>query len=80
MPAPRFLATSASFCAGRETLSAALTEEQRAILEKRGVLSPNEIHRLASKTREQMGAAPGEKAACHSDVATDEQAAELQAD
>ena len=44
------------------------------------MLSPDEIHRLASKTREQMGAAPGEKAACHSDVATEERAAELQSD
>jgi phosphomethylpyrimidine synthase len=36
--------------------SAALTREQREILEKRGVLSPEEIHKLASKTRKAVGA------------------------
>jgi len=60
-------------------LSAALTPAQRSILEQRGVLSPAEIHRMANKTRSQMHAQPGEKAACHSDVADDEQAHELQA-
>jgi phosphomethylpyrimidine synthase len=35
-------------------ISAALTVEQRRILEERGVLSPEEIHRLASKTKEAM--------------------------
>ena len=44
----------------------------------RGVLSPAEIHRLASKTRDRMGAAPGHKAGCHSDVASDEEAQRLQ--
>ncbi|HEU4430377.1 MAG TPA: phosphomethylpyrimidine synthase ThiC, partial [Myxococcota bacterium] len=33
-------------------LSSALTAEQKQVLEKRGVLSPAEIHRLATKTRE----------------------------
>jgi phosphomethylpyrimidine synthase len=42
--------------------SKALTEEQRAILESRGVLSPEEIRKLASK---------GKKAACHSDRVPD---------
>jgi phosphomethylpyrimidine synthase len=58
-------------------LSAALTSAQRAILEQRGVLSPADIHRLASKTRERVGAAPGHKAACHSDLASDEEAHRL---
>jgi phosphomethylpyrimidine synthase len=62
----------------KPALSAALTPEQQAILEKRGVLSPAEIHRLASKTRDEMGAAPGEKASCHSDVTSDEEAERLQ--
>ena len=35
----------------RAKVSAALTPEQQAILEQRGVLSPAEIHRLASKVR-----------------------------
>jgi phosphomethylpyrimidine synthase len=59
-------------------ITAALSPEQREILEKRGVLSPRELHRLASKTRAKMGAASGEKAACHSDVADDDAAKELQ--
>jgi phosphomethylpyrimidine synthase len=47
--------------------SAALTPEQQEILAKRGVLSPDEIHKLASKTKKAVGAAVGEKASCHSD-------------
>lgn len=61
-------------------LSAALTSEQREILEKRGVLSPEEIHRLATKTRAQVGAADGNKASCHSDLADTEQARVKQGD
>ena len=49
-------------------VTAALSDEQREILERRGVLSPEELHRLASKTRRSMGADSG-KASCHSDVA-----------
>ncbi len=59
-------------------LSAALTDEQRRILEQRGVLSPKEIHRLATKTRQTMHADPGHKAACHSDLADDTAARDLQ--
>lgn len=51
---------------GAPKLSAALTQEQRQILEKRGVLSPDEIHRLASKTRKAVGA-DSAKGHCHSD-------------
>jgi len=58
--------------------TAALTAEQRAILERRGVLAPEEIHRLAHKTREEMRARRGHKAACHSDSADDEQARAIQ--
>jgi phosphomethylpyrimidine synthase len=57
--------------------SAALTAEQREILEKRGVLSPEEIHRLASKTRKAVGA-EGAKASCHSDVAEPQTAQQIQ--
>ncbi|MEM9554388.1 MAG: phosphomethylpyrimidine synthase ThiC [Acidobacteriota bacterium] len=49
-------------------VSEALSPEQKSILEQRGVLSPDEIHRLASKTKKALGADAG-KAACHSDVA-----------
>jgi phosphomethylpyrimidine synthase len=48
------------------------------ILEQRGVLSPDEIHRLASKTRGAMGAEEGAQAACHSDLADDDKAKTLQ--
>ncbi|MFN8708953.1 MAG: phosphomethylpyrimidine synthase ThiC [Planctomyces sp.] len=58
-------------------VTAALTAEQKEILEKRGVLSPEELHRLASKTRKSMGADQG-KAACHSDIAISEKAQILQ--
>ncbi len=60
-------------------VSAALTAEQQEILEKRGVLSPAEIHKLASKTRKAVGAA-GEKAACHSDVVDEQQAQKIQSE
>jgi phosphomethylpyrimidine synthase len=38
--------------------SAALTPEQQEILAKRGVLSPEEIHKLASKTKKAMSSSP----------------------
>jgi phosphomethylpyrimidine synthase len=47
--------------------SPALNEEQRAVLERRGVLPPEEIHRLATKTRRAVSAELGHKAVCHSD-------------
>lgn len=53
----------------------ALSAEQKEILEKRGVLSPEEIHRLASKTRKTMGGEEGQ-AACHSET-TDARKAQL---
>ena len=59
-------------------VSAALSPEQQEILERRGVLSPAEIHRLASKTRQAMGATEGHRAACHSDEAGDDEARRLQ--
>jgi len=58
-------------------VSEALTPEQQEILEKRGVLSPEEIHRLASKTRKGVGADDG-MASCHSDVADADQAQAIQ--
>jgi phosphomethylpyrimidine synthase len=50
--------------------SPALTPEQQEILRTRGHLSPDEIHRLASKTKNAVGEA--DKAACHSDVIDDQ--------
>jgi phosphomethylpyrimidine synthase len=55
-----------SYAWDKAKVSAALTDDQQSILEKRGVLNPDEIHRLASKTQKTM---QGEehKASCHSD-------------
>jgi phosphomethylpyrimidine synthase len=50
--------------------TAPLTEAQRAILENRGVLPPDEIHRLAAKTKAAMHADEA-KASCHSDHVPD---------
>jgi phosphomethylpyrimidine synthase len=58
--------------------SAALTPEQKAILESRGVLSPEEIHRLASKTKAKVGADEGAKASCHSDYVDPDAAKSIQ--
>ena len=57
--------------------SAALTDEQRAILEKRGVLSPEELHRLASKTQKAVSTR-GDKASCHSDYTDADEARRMQ--
>lgn len=68
----------------------ALSSEQREILEKRGVLSPDEIHKLASKARKQGvhdGAAKAAAAAidhgaaklsCHSDYVDADEARTIQ--
>lgn len=61
---------------GAPIKSAALTPEQQAILEKRGVLSPDEIHKLASKTKKAVGADAG-KASCHSDYVDPDAAKKL---
>ena len=58
-------------------VSAALSPDQQAILQQRGVLSPDELHKLAAKTRKSMDA-EDQKAACHSDVAEPEKAKQLQ--
>ncbi|MEE2674876.1 MAG: phosphomethylpyrimidine synthase ThiC [Myxococcota bacterium] len=58
-------------------VSAALSGEQKEILRKRGVLSPAELHRLATKTREQVGASEG-RGTCHSDLADSSTAKSLQ--
>ncbi len=59
--------------------SAALTEAQREILEKRGVLSPDEIHKLASKTKSAVVGDDG-KASCHSDYVEPDAAQRIQAE
>jgi phosphomethylpyrimidine synthase len=67
----------ASYAWDKAKVSAALTDEQQAILETRRVLNPDEIHRLASKTRKSMQAeAP--KASCHSDFVDADEARRMQ--
>ncbi|MBK7404284.1 MAG: phosphomethylpyrimidine synthase ThiC [Phycisphaerales bacterium] len=69
--------------AGGVLKSAALTVEQKAILEKRGYLTPEEIHKLASKTKKVM-LTTGEtehdehKPSCHSDYVDPDTAKHLQ--
>jgi len=57
--------------------TASLTPEQQEILKQRGVLSPEEIHKLASKTKTKMKAGQ-DKANCHSDYVDTEAAQEIQ--
>lgn len=59
-------------------VSAALTPEQQEILNKRGVLSPEEVHRLAAKTKKVMVSEAADKAVCHSDYVDPETARKLQ--
>ncbi len=63
----------AGYVRGKPEISAALTPEQAAILEQRGVLDPEVIHKLAAKTRKQVNA-EGRMASCHSEQ-SDEDAA-----
>jgi len=79
---------------GQPAKSPALSEEQIHILKDRGVLSPQQIHALAAKTRQVGGRATGEsdgsdgsneaskvikKPACHSDYVNADEAVKLQA-
>ncbi|MGE3313492.1 MAG: phosphomethylpyrimidine synthase ThiC, partial [Planctomycetaceae bacterium] len=61
----------------RAKVTDALSLEQREILEKRGVLSPEEIHKLASKTKKAMHAETG-KGSCHSDYVDADDARQMQ--
>jgi phosphomethylpyrimidine synthase len=63
----------AEYAWDKPKVTAALTIEQKEILDQRGVLSPEEVHRLASK----MGAGDGQPI-CHSDVSDAERAKTLQ--
>ena len=66
---------------GSPVRSAALTPEQQEILAKRGVLSPDEIHKLASKVKKVVGADVkdgADKASCHSDYVDPETAKQVQ--
>ena len=63
----------------RSFRSDALTPEQQEILEKRGVLSPEEIHKLASKTKKKVSNGE-EKASCHSDFVDPDEAKKIQSE
>jgi phosphomethylpyrimidine synthase len=74
---------------GKPVKSAALNAEQQEILAKRGVLSPDEIHKLASKTKKAMqgtkaqrheGTKDESKLSCHSDYVDPETAKRVQAE
>ena len=58
--------------------SPALSPAQREILQNRGALPPDEIHKLAGATRRAVGAENGAKASCHSDYVEDAEARKLQ--
>jgi phosphomethylpyrimidine synthase len=66
-----------SYAWNKAKVTSALSAEQQEILEKRGVLSPDEIHRLATKTRKTVHA-DNDKASCHSDYVDADQAREIQ--
>ena len=68
------------FIRERVVKSPALSAEQREILEQRGVLSPEEIHRLASKTKQAVGIEEGARPDCHSDYAPSDEARRFQAE
>ena len=61
----------------RAKVTGALTAEQQEILARRGVLSPEEIHRLANKTKKSVGAEEN-KASCHSDFVDADAALSIQ--
>jgi phosphomethylpyrimidine synthase len=63
---------------GAAKKSPVLTAEQQRILEQRGVLSPDEIHRLAGKTKRAVGASGSDKADCHSDYVEPDTAKRIQ--
>ncbi|MEM1213753.1 MAG: phosphomethylpyrimidine synthase ThiC [Planctomycetota bacterium] len=67
------------FARGRTKPSPGLTEEQQAILNQRGHLSPEEVHKLAAKAKGKLTAKDDSgKANCHSDyVESDEDAKKL---
>ncbi len=69
---------AAEYAWEKPRVSDALSPAQREVLEKRGVLDPQEIHRLAAKTRKAVAPGPGRRAACHSEQAGTEEARRLQ--
>ena len=58
----------------------ALSAEQKEILEKRGVLSPEELHKLAQKTKKAVVKESDDKASCHSDYVDSDTAQQIQSE
>jgi phosphomethylpyrimidine synthase len=69
---------SADYAWDKPRVTAALTPQQQEILRQRGVLSPLELHELATKTAQAVAPDGGDKAACHSDHADAETARRIQ--
>ncbi|MCH2186631.1 phosphomethylpyrimidine synthase ThiC [Myxococcota bacterium] len=67
----------AEYAWDKPKISDALSEDQKRILQTRGVLDPQELHRLASKTRSAM-TSEGGRAACHSELRDGEEAQSIQ--
>ena len=65
------------FVRERVMRSPGITEEQRTLLERRGYLEPDQIHRLAKRTSSAVGEA-SESPDCHSDYVSPESALEIQ--
>ncbi len=63
---------------GAAIKSDALTPEQQTILEQRGYLNPDEIHKLAAKVKGVVPVKADGKAACHSDFVDDDEAKKVQ--
>lgn len=59
-------------------VSAALNPDQLVVLEARGVLSPDEIHKLANKTKKAVAPTDTSKASCHSDYVDADEAKRIQ--
>jgi len=66
------------FEAGAPRVTAALTEEQRRILEERAVIAPEHLKRLATKTRSAMRESTEVAPACHSERSSAAEAKRLQ--
>ena len=72
-----FSGSDSEYAWDKPKVTDALSETQKQILQQRGVLSPAEIHRLATKTKRSMEAEES-KAACHSDLTEASEAQALQ--
>jgi len=68
----------ADFAVDKTKKSPGLSTEQQKILEQRGYLAPDEIHKLAAKTKEVVAPKDDGKLSCHSDYVDAEAAKAIQ--